>query len=149
MSSPQNTMRPASGASMPEIWLISVVLPAPFGPITACSSPGRTSSVTSSVTRRPPKFLARLSMRKTASTTVSATDHSPQLGDETDQAAAREQRDQHQQGAEDRLPVLGEAGEPFLREDERRSADDRAVQRAHAAENHHDQELAGALPRHV
>src|SRR5436305_6842278 len=107
MSSPQNTMRPASGASMPEIWLISVVLPAPFGPITACSSPGRTSSVTASVTRRPPKFFARFSMRKTASETIaSATEHLPQLRKQPDQPAARENRDQHQSGAEDHLPVL-------------------------------------------
>ena len=28
----------------PESWLISVVLPAPFGPITACNSPAATSS---------------------------------------------------------------------------------------------------------
>src|SRR5690348_15512873 len=119
MSSPQNTMRPASGASRPEIWLISVVLPAPFGPITACSSPGRTSSVTSSVTRRPPKFLARFSMRRTAS----ATEHPPQPGEQPDQPAAREHRDQHQDRAEDHLPVLGIGGEPFLRQDEGGGAD--------------------------
>src|SRR4029079_15759121 len=99
-SSPANTMRPASGASSPEIWLISVVLPAPFGPITACSSPGITSSVTSSVTRRPPKFFERFSMRSTAS----ATDHPPQPRGETEQSARREYRDQHEQRPEDHLP---------------------------------------------
>ena len=39
----RSRMRPASGASRPEIWWISVVLPAPFGPMIACSSPGATS----------------------------------------------------------------------------------------------------------
>ena len=43
---PAKRMRPQSGASKPEIWLISVVLPAPFGPMMACNSPGATSSVT-------------------------------------------------------------------------------------------------------
>ena len=43
-------VRPRSSLS----WPISVVLPALLGPITACSSPGRTSSDRSSVTVRPP-----------------------------------------------------------------------------------------------
>src|SRR4051812_41655404 len=138
-------MRPASGAIRPEIWLIKVVLPAPFGPITACSSPGITSSVTSSVTRKPPKFLARFSMRSTGS----ATNHPPQPLRHADQPAAREYRDQHQQRSKDHLPVLGQAGEPLLSEQERGRADDRAIERAHATEDHDDEEVAGALPRHV
>ena len=36
---PSKTMRPSSGRISPLSWLISVVLPAPLGPITACSSP--------------------------------------------------------------------------------------------------------------
>ena len=40
---------PASGASSPDSWLISVVLPAPLGPITACTSPGSTVRSTPSV----------------------------------------------------------------------------------------------------
>src|SRR3982074_2549250 len=99
-SSPPNTILPASGLSSPEIWLISVVLPAPFGPITACSSPGITSSVTPSVTRRPPKFLVSPSMRSTGS----ATADPPQPRRDPEQPAAREHRDQHEQRAEDHLP---------------------------------------------
>src|ERR1051325_8384061 len=97
MSSPAKAMRPESGASSPEIWLINVVLPAPFGPITACSSPGITSSVTLSVTRRPPKFLERFSTRSTGS----ATEHPPQPARHADQPAGRKYRDQHQQRPED------------------------------------------------
>src|SRR6476619_2450756 len=100
MSSPANAMRPVSGASSPEIWLISVVLPAPFGPITPCSSPGRTSNVTSSVTRRPPKFLVKFSMRSTGS----ATEHPLQSPHHADQPAARKHRDEHEQRPEDHLP---------------------------------------------
>src|SRR2546423_218864 len=101
---------PASGASNPEIWLISVVLPAPFGPITACSSPGIRWGVTPWVTRRPPKFLVSPSMRSTAP----ATADPPQPCGDPKQPAAREHRDQHEQRSEDHLPVLGEARQPFL-----------------------------------
>src|SRR5215213_5195178 len=144
-SSPANMIVPASGANNPEIWLISVVLPAPFGPITACSSPGITSSVTASVTRRPPKFFVRVWMRSTGS----ATEYPPQPLRHADQSAAREHRDEHEQRPEDHLPVLGDAGKPFLGEQERGGADDRAVERSNAAEDHHDEQLARALPGHV
>jgi hypothetical protein len=52
-------MRPESGVNCPLSWAISVVLPAPFGPITACSSPAATSSTISSVATMPSKRLAR------------------------------------------------------------------------------------------
>ncbi len=54
MSSPQKVMVPASSATSPVISPISVVLPAPFGPMMAWSSPGRTSRLTPSVTLRAP-----------------------------------------------------------------------------------------------
>src|ERR1700733_8478160 len=145
MSRPSKRMRPLCGARKPEIWLISVVLPAPLGPITACSSPGATSSVTPSVTASAPKFLRRSSMRKTAS----ATARPPQPLGDTDEAAAREHRNDHQQRPDDDLPVLGEIGEPLLQQQKGERPDHRAVEPAHAAEDHHDQEIAGALPRHV
>ena len=50
--------------SVPLIWWISVVLPAPFGPMTAWISPGATSSETSSVTASPPKRLRRPTSRE-------------------------------------------------------------------------------------
>src|SRR5687767_3287805 len=54
-----NRICPLSGARAPEIAPMSVVLPAPFGPISACTSPARTSSVTASVATTPPKCLLR------------------------------------------------------------------------------------------
>src|SRR5437867_4807680 len=57
MSAPLKRMRPVWVGSTPEIWPMSVVLPAPFGPISACTSPRATSSVTSSVATTPPKRL--------------------------------------------------------------------------------------------
>src|SRR3954453_16921517 len=50
-------MRPLSVGSVPEIWAMSVVLPAPFGPMSACTWPRTISSVTSSVAMTPPKRL--------------------------------------------------------------------------------------------
>src|SRR5689334_19154112 len=50
-------MRPESVASTPDICAIRVVLPAPLGPMSACTSPLATSSVTSSVATTPPKRL--------------------------------------------------------------------------------------------
>src|SRR5690349_9872834 len=116
-------MLPPSGASVPAIWLISVVLPAPFGPMMAWSSPGITSSVTPSVTSNPPKRLLRFSSRRMGS--VTAPSRNPR--GQTNQPAARKHHNKDQQRTEDHLPVLGEPGEPFLRKNERRSADDRAV----------------------
>ena len=45
----------------------------------------------------------------------------PQLGREAEQTAAREQHDEHQHRAEDQLPVLGEAGQPLLEQQEGRA----------------------------
>ena len=45
MSSPAKRIVPASGRRSPASWPMSVVLPAPFGPMIACVSPWRTSSV--------------------------------------------------------------------------------------------------------
>jgi hypothetical protein len=43
MSAPSKRMAPSSLAAIPESWWMSVVLPAPLGPMMACSSPGSTS----------------------------------------------------------------------------------------------------------
>src|SRR5438445_8870767 len=59
MSRPSKRIAPASLPRLPEIWPIRVVLPAPFGPISACTSPRFTSSVTSSVATTPPKRFER------------------------------------------------------------------------------------------
>src|SRR5690242_21401592 len=59
-------MRPLSTGSWPEICPISVVLPAPFGPISACTSPRSISRVTSSVAATPPKCFDTLRSSSTA-----------------------------------------------------------------------------------
>src|ERR1700720_668505 len=50
-------MRPELGVRTPLIILIIVLLPAPFGPIRACTWPCWSRKVTSFAGRMPPKFL--------------------------------------------------------------------------------------------
>ena len=54
-SRPKSVIRPSLGGSSPLIRLKSVVFPAPLGPMMARRSPGRTSRLTPSTARRPPK----------------------------------------------------------------------------------------------
>jgi len=54
MSRPSKTTRPSLGGKMPVMELNSVVLPAPFGPMSANTSPRFTSKDTSSTATRPP-----------------------------------------------------------------------------------------------
>ena len=57
MSSPQNTTLPVCGRSAPEMQLISVVFPEPFGPIRPNRSPLRISTLILSSAVKPPKVL--------------------------------------------------------------------------------------------
>src|SRR6476661_9362988 len=100
MSRPSKKTRPASGAVSPASSPISVVLPAPFGPMTACSSPVRTSSVISSDATTPPKRLPRASISRRASVTA------PPFEQAVD-AAAREQHHKQEQRTQHDRPVFG------------------------------------------
>src|SRR5262245_32095612 len=140
-SLPSKWMRPASGAISPASWAMSVVLPAPFGPITACSSPFGTASEIASDAITPPKRLLRPSICNSASATVDS-------GDQTIDAAAREQHHQQEQRTKDDLPVFGNARERFFQHQQRQRADHRPEHRAHAAEHRHDDEVARAGPVH-
>ena len=60
MSRPANRIRPESGVISPVSWPMSAVLPAPLGPMSACTSPRSTVSETSSVARKAPKLLQQM-----------------------------------------------------------------------------------------
>ena len=55
MSSPSNTMRPELGRKTPVRQLKNVLLPAPFGPMMACTLSRATSKLTSESAESPPK----------------------------------------------------------------------------------------------
>src|SRR5437899_112470 len=140
---PAKRVIPASGLRSPAIWPISVVLPAPLGPMTACVSPSGTSRSTRSVARRPPKLL--LSPRITISGSAIAQDLSRQ---EPEQAALGEEHHEDQEQPQDDLPVLGQGGEHVLEPEEHDRADHGPEQRSHPAEDHHEHDLAGPGPVH-
>src|SRR5437763_15824812 len=130
-------MVPEFGVNWPVNWLISVVLPAPFGPMMACSSPGTTSSERLSVATMPPNRRIRFSTRNRGS----ATRKPPQYSHD---AAAREQHDQQQQRPHDHRPIFGELRQKLFEQEKGDGADNGTEQRAHAAEDHHLHEIAGA-----
>src|SRR5439155_7976454 len=112
-SRPAKRVVPASGLRSPASWPISVVLPAPLGPMSACVSPSSTSRSTRSVARRPPKLL--LSPRIATSGSAIACDLSRQ---EPEQAAFGEEHHPDQEGPQDDLPVLGHRGQHVLETEE-------------------------------
>src|SRR5712671_3313780 len=132
MSCPPNRMRPAWELSSPVSCPISVVLPAPFGPMMACNSPGGIASVISSEATIPPKRLVSPSIASNGSG-MARLQHAVDT-------AARIKHDEQQQGSEDDLPIFGDAGERLFQQEQRDGADQRAERRTHAAEHdHHDQ----------
>src|SRR5712675_2706690 len=135
-SSPAKRMRPASGRRWPASCAMSVVLPAPFGPMIACVSPSATVRLTPSVARRAPKLLYR-----------SVTSSIGFLEDAS-QAAPEEDHRQDQQRPEDDLPVLGEALQGLLEHEQCEGAEQRAGDALHAAEDHHEHQVAGLQPAH-
>src|SRR5260370_41516523 len=111
MSRPSKAMRPMSGTISPASCPISVVLPAPFGPMMACSSPRATSSATLSEATTPPKRLVRPSTLSIASATAQPRQNAVD-------AAARVKRDRQQHRAEDQSLKLGEARQHFFQQQE-------------------------------
>src|SRR5262245_6932363 len=156
MSAPEKRICPESGAVSPASWPIRVVLPAPFGPITACSSPSGMSSEMWSDGMTPPKRLVKPSIRSRGSATTDLrfqrfrrrqTGENRYVEQPVD-AAAGKQDDEQQQGTENDLPVFGDAGERFLQDQQGHGADQGAERRGHPAEHHHADQVARPRPVH-
>ena len=135
MSRPSKTMVPEVGGKNPLIRLKKVVLPAPFGPMIARSSPLATLSETSRTATRLPKRLVTFS--------ISSNVHALPPLQEAQQAAREEQHDQDEQQADERHPVDGDAREIILQHDEHGGAEQRPPEAAHAAHHRHHDEIAG------
>src|SRR5438552_6789214 len=147
MSAPLKRIRPISVASTPEIWPMSVVLPAPFGPINPCTSPRTTSSVTSSVATTPPK---RLDTARSSSMRPPREEAREPFGREHDDG---KHHDAHRQRAvvlvvrcERREPADAVVGDQMLEAEQHRRADHAAPERADAAQAHHDHQGPGLDP---
>src|SRR5271155_4020273 len=97
MSRPSNVIVPSLGAISPASRLKSVVFPAPFGPMIACSVPLRTSRSTPSTATMPPNRFERLRAL-----------NMQQLHD----TAAQHHDDRAEQDAEQQRPVRPNVTEP-------------------------------------
>src|SRR6185503_12597152 len=139
MSSPAKRTRPRSGRRLPASWLIRVVLPAPFGPMMAWVSPSRISRLTSSLASSAPKLFVR---PRTSRILFILAEEQPR------EAAPEKKHRQHQERAQDELPVLRPARERILDQQERKGAEHRPGDAPHAAEDHHEHEFARARPVH-
>src|SRR6266581_7553625 len=139
-SSPAKRTRPRSGRRLPASWPISVVLPAPFGPMMAWVSPSRTSRLTSSLASSAPKLLVR---PRTSSRTLFIL-----AEEQSREAALEEEHREHQQRTQDQLPVLGPARERVFDQEQSERAQHRSGDAGDAPEDHHEHELARARPVH-
>src|SRR5581483_10357275 len=99
MSWPAKNTRPLSGAISPVNSPISVVFPAPFGPMIACNSRGATAIGMLSEATMPPKCLVRSSVRRSASATAASLQQSVD-------AAAGIEHDQQKKRPEHDLPIF-------------------------------------------
>src|SRR5580765_3393390 len=135
-SSPAKRIVPASGRRSPASWPMSVVLPAPFGPMMACVSPSSTFSVTPSVASSAPKVFVR------------AVTSSIGLVEDARQAAAEEDHRQNEERSEPELPVRGPSLENLLDDEQGERAEHRPGGRRHAAEDDHEHQVARLLPGH-
>src|SRR5713226_8599879 len=135
-SSPLKRTWPELARSSPESRLRKVDLPAPLGPITACTSPRWNASETESTAASAPKRRDKSEV----SSNVSATRASQKAG----QAARQEEHDRDHEGADDRVPVRGDLLAVVLEEAEQESAQHRPVERASSSQQHRHQEQ----PRH-
>src|SRR5882672_11685419 len=138
MFSPAKHTSPRSERSSPASWPMSVVFPAPFGPMIACVSPSRTSRSMPSLARSAPKlFLRPRTSRRLLILVEQPRESSPE-----------EQHRKHQQRPENNLPVLRPAREQVLEDEERERAEHRPGDAPHATEDHHEHQLARASPVH-
>src|SRR5512145_2240048 len=127
-------MRPASGRNRPVNRLMTVVLPAPFGPIKACREPCSIRSESVLAATMPPNRLPRFIVSSAAgmgSRSLGARngagaareahaplgpgEHGTHRGGPCGHAVATDQHDDNQDEADPELPVLRrEVGKPVL-----------------------------------
>src|SRR5947207_9837541 len=145
-STSRKTIWPASGVRSPLMRFTSVVLPAPFEPMSASTSRSRTVKFTWSTAYVSPKCLTRSCVtRRLTSARPQLRPHAP---GGTHDAGGQRQHEHDQHHAQQELPVHrvpdGEGLEVV--EDDR--ADDGSRERAKASEHGHEDDLARECPVH-
>jgi len=120
---------PVSTCSRPEIRLSRVVLPAPFGPIKACNSPGISVKFMSSQTDSPPKDLPTSCNCSIGSAMIFPL---PVKQQAIETAPGKEDY-QDQKRAQNNHPVLSVHGKVLFQEEQGSCTQYRACQGSHAA----------------
>src|SRR5689334_3325136 len=141
-SRPFSTTRPVSARRWPVIRLNSVVLPAPLGPMMALTLPLGTSNETRETAMKPSNDFVR---SRTSSTAWAPEPAAQQLRGARQPAGKAEQ--QHDEDdAEHEGPVLRVRDDLLVQQNQRQRAHARPPERAHAAEQRHDQHLGRLGP---
>src|SRR6185295_11965602 len=160
MSRPSRWSLPLVGVSCPDRRLTNVDLPAPFGPMTACSSRAFSVSVTSRTARRPPNDLDRPSVARmpAGASAMDATLRrrirrlrrgwaTVQSGEaDADEPVAKQDHDHEDDDAFDQQLAFGNQLGGLAKAVERERADDRAGERTNAAQQNSEQGLRRLLP---
>src|ERR1700681_179705 len=151
-SVPRNVTCPLSGIAKPEIALKNVVFPAPLGPIKAWIVPSRTCIETSSTARNPPNVLVTwLASSKIVSDTVG-------LGvvlrlaaiqgrfDRAEDSARKTEHARDEKPAQKDGPQRRDRRDDVFADHVDERTDQRAPDRAAAADDHHEHEVARLVP---
>src|SRR6516165_7666476 len=127
---------PPSGAYRPEITLIAVVLPEPFGPTNPRISPAATWKLSPSSAKKPPK---RFTRPETLRMAALSGDMPAPAGCQRHQASREEQHEPHDQQTIDQLEILrGGEADQIVDAVEDDDADDRTRDRSNATKQRKD-----------
>src|SRR5437763_11786083 len=145
--SPAKLTVPWLGARMPVIRLNRVDLPAPFGPMTARTSPSATRIDTWSTAVSPPKRRVSSSSSSNATINFQFSPAATEAGaNQAPDSLRRKHHESDKDEPEEQGPGLGVIAQLVLDDQEESSAENWADQCAGAPDDDHDQNLAGQQP---
>src|SRR6266436_5175254 len=143
--SPFSSMRPVASGTRPVIALKSVVFPAPFGPITATTSPGATSRLTPDKALSPPKptdtsrsasSLAGVANRGFSLTIISLGECGRDTLQKGHQPSGAEKEDDDHEAGDHKLLVARQVAQKLRRHGEHDGAEHRAGEARQPADQH-------------
>src|SRR6266567_2691147 len=147
ISRPSNRILPLSGCRCALIRLTSEVLPAPLDPTRDKNSPWWTTKLTPSQARVSPNcFLSSTVSSRITSGLLLRPNPGRDFRQRADDAGRQRHDQQHQNGAEQELPILGGRHRIGLQIGEHDAADDRAGEVAESTEQGGKHDLARERP---